>query len=237
MDSDIYLFISSTSDLRAEREALAQAEELRRAYKLFLYEDFGAGSDAAGNTSPEEILRATLRKCDVFVCLLGPRYGSPYRPPEDMRSIVEWELETARSGPEVEIMPFRKIVPEEQIEPEQREFINRMSAFGRGGRWVEKFDSPQTLTMLVRKSMESWLARQYKKTQVNIVPWLNRILAPLAIGLVLLCVLVALGFVLEIVTLSMTSLVGFCAIIFFTLLLGYVALKSQMGEIGNVAGR
>ncbi len=237
MDSDIYLFISSTSDLRAEREALAEAEELRRAYKLFLYEDFGAGSDEAGNTSPEEILRETLSKCDVFICLLGTRYGSPYKPPGDMRSIVEWEFQTAQSRPGIEIMPFRKIVPEDQIEPPQRDFINRISAFGMSGRWFEKFDSPQTLTVLVRKSMENWLARQYKRTQANMIPWLNRILAPLAIGLVLLCVLVSLLFVLQIVTLSMTSLIGFCVIIFFTILLGFVALKSQMGEIKNVAGR
>ena len=237
MDSDIYLFISSTSDLRAEREALARAEELRRSYKLFLYEDFGAGSDQAGNTSPEEILRETLRKCDVFVCLLGPRYGSPYRPPADMRSIVEWEFETAQSRPGIEIMPFRKVVPEDEVEPRQRDFIKRISAFGMGGRWFEKFDSPQTLTVLVRKAMENWLARQYKKTQANMIPWLNRILAPLAIGLVLLCVVVSLLFVLQIVTLSMTSMIGFCVIIFFTILLGFVVLKSQMGEIKNVAGR
>jgi hypothetical protein len=236
MDSDIYLFISSTSDLRAEREALAHAEELRRSYRLFLYEDFGAGSDGRGNTSPEEILREILQKCDVFVCLLGPRYGSPYRPPEDMRSIVEWELQMAESRPGIEIMPFRKIVPEEEIEPRQREFINRLSAFGRG-RWLEKFDSPQTLTTLVRKSMESWLARQYKGAQARVAPWLNRILFPFALALLLLCVLVALLFVLQILTASMTSLIGFAVIIFFTVLLGYVVLKSQTGEFGNVAGR
>jgi hypothetical protein len=230
MDSDIYLFISSTSDLRAEREALAAAEELRRAYKLFLYEDFGSGSDQAGNTSPEAILRETLSKCDVFICLLGPRYGSPYRPPADMRSIVEWEFETAQSRPGIEIMPFRKVVPEDEVEPRQRDFIKRISAFGMGGRWFEKFDSPQTLTHLVRKSLESWLARQYRGAQARVVPWLNRILAPVALGLVLLCVLVSLLFVLQVVTLSLTSLVGFCAIIFFTILLGFVALKSQMGR-------
>lgn len=234
MDSDIFLFISSTSDLKAEREALE--EELHRAYKLFLYEDFGAGSDAAGHTTPEEILQEQLKKADVFICLLGPRYGSPYRPPDDMRSIVEWEFATARARPGLEVMPFRKVVPEEQIEPPQRAFINRISAFGSGGLWCERFDSSQTLVRVVRASLEKWLIRQYKRTQSQIVPWLNRILAPLAIGLVLLCVIVALLFVAQIITFSKASVLGVCLIVFFTILLSLMLWWSQIGG-GNVSTR
>jgi hypothetical protein len=35
----------------------------------------------------------------------------------------------------IEIMPFRKLVPEDQIEPTQLDFIKRVTAFGEGGRW------------------------------------------------------------------------------------------------------
>jgi hypothetical protein len=230
MDSEIFLFISSTSDLQAERQALAEAEELRRLGKPFLYEGFGAGSDEAGNTSPEDILRGKLEKADVFICLLGPRYGSLYNPPGDMRSIVEWELDTAQSHPGLEIMPFRKIVPDDQIELAQRDFINRVTAFGKGGKWCEKYDSPQTLTKLVHDSLVKWLAKQFKKTQANVIPWLNRIIAPLAIGLVLVCVLISLAFVVQVLPFSQSSVFGLCALTFFTILLGIVALKSQMGR-------
>jgi hypothetical protein len=230
MNSEIFLFISSTSDLQEERRALAEAEELRSLGRPFLYEGFGAGSDEAGNTSPEDILREKLEKTDVFICLLGPRYGSPYNPPGDMRSIVEWELNTAQSRPGLEIMPFRKVVPDDVVEPSQRDFINRVTAFGAGGKWCEKYDSAQTLTRLVHDSLVKWLAKQFKKSQADVLPWLNRILAPLALGLVLLCVLVSLLFVTQIVSFSLSSVFGFCVLMFFTILLGVVALKSQMGR-------
>lgn len=222
METKIFLFISSTSDLKAERQALA--EDLRRLYEPFLYEEFGAGG-----VSPENVLREKLEKSDVFIGLLGPRYGSPYQPPNDMRSIVEWEFDTARSHSNLEVMPFRKIVSKEQIEPSQLDFINRLSAFGRGGMWFKEFDSPQTLVKLVRESLEGWIIRQHLEIKSRSVPWLNRMLAPIAVGLVLLCVLVSLLFVTQIVPFSQSSVFGFCALVFFTILLGIVALMSQIG--------
>ncbi|HUQ33197.1 MAG TPA: DUF4062 domain-containing protein [Pyrinomonadaceae bacterium] len=230
MDSDIFLFISSTSDLREERRALSEATELRRLCKVFLYEDFGAGSDGAGNTYPAAILRETLAKADVFVCLLGPRYGSLYNPPNEARpiSIVEWEYRTAQeAGHGIEIMPFRKLVPEDQIEPTQLDFIKRVTAFGEGGRWCEKYDSPQTLAKLVYDSIAVWLSRRNKRAETAVAVWLHKSLAPLALGLVLLCILVSLGFVAQVLPFSQSSVFGFCALTFFTILLGVLALKSQ----------
>ena len=222
MEEKIFLFISSTSDLKEERQALAA--DLRRLYEPFLYEEFGAGG-----TSPEDILREKLDKSDVFIGLLGPRYGSPYKPPGDMRSIVEWEFDTARSRGGLEVMPFRKIVPKEQVEPPQLEFINRISAFGQGGMWLKDFDSPQTLVKLVRESLEGWNIRQHQKIRARSVSWLHRILAPAALALVLLCVLVSLLFITQTVPFTQSSVFGFCALSFFTILLGIVALMSQMG--------
>lgn len=227
MDSDILLFVSSTSDLKQERRALEA--ELHGLYRVFLYEDFGAGSNQAGNTTPEMILQERIRRADVFICLLGPRYGSPYKPPEDLRSIVEWEFSTAEGFPDLEVMPFRKIVPEDQIEPRQLAFINRISSFGKGGRWCEKFDSPQTLATVVRESLEKWLVRQYKKAQAKVTPWLSRVLVPIAIGSVGLCLLVGLLFVMEFVALSKTSVLGLCVLVFFTVLLCFMLFWSQIG--------
>lgn len=222
METKIFLFISSTSDLKAERQALA--EDLRRLYEPFLYEEFGAGG-----VSPEDVLREKLEKSDVFIGLLGPRYGSPYQPPGDMRSIVEWEFDTARSHPNLEVMPFRKVVPKDTVEPSQLEFINRLTAFGRGGMWCKEFDSPQTLVKVVRESLEGWIIRQHFKVKESSVSWLNRILAPVAVGLVLLCVLVSLLFIAQIVPFSQSSVFGFCALVFCTIMLGVVALMSQIG--------
>lgn len=223
METKIFLFISSTSDLTEERQALAA--DLRTLYEPFLYEEFGAGS-----TAPEDVIREKLEKSDVFIGLLGPRYGTPYKPPADMRSIVEWEFDAASRRNHLEIMPFRKTVSQEQIEPSQLNFINRLSKFGRGGMWCKEFDSTQTLVKLVRESLEGWIIRQHLKIKDRSITWLNRVLAPLAIGLVLLCVFIALLFVTQILIVSQSSVVGLCVIVFFTILMCLMLLKSQIGE-------
>jgi hypothetical protein len=75
------VFISSTSDLAAEREALAS--KLPPAYAPSLYE-----RDRAGSKSPEERCQGTIEQLDVFVCLLGERYGSLYSFDVGPRSMV-----------------------------------------------------------------------------------------------------------------------------------------------------
>jgi hypothetical protein len=231
MDSDIELFISSTSDFDPERAALEKHKELRGLCRQFHYGEFGAGGDEEGNTSPKAILEKRLEGADVFVCLLGSRYGSLYQPPGGAKpvSIVEWEFMTAQSRPGLEIMPFIKNVPREEIEASQLDFIGRVSEFD-SGRWGKKYTSPEELPGVVHWCVQKWLARQYKKARASAADWLNRMLAPVALGLILLCVVVSLLFITQIVPFSQSSVFGFCALTFFTVLLGIVALKSQMGR-------
>ena len=230
MDSEIELFISSTSDFGPERAALEEDEELRRLCKQFHYGEYGAGSDEGGNTSPRAILERELGGADVFVCLLGPRYGTLYRPPGGARpmSIVEWEFETAQARG-LEIMPFIKKAPGQEVSEEQREFIERVRSFDHG-RWGKEYGSPKDLPEIVLRCLQSWLVRQYKRAQLRVADWLHRVLAPAALGLVLLCVLVSLLFITQVVPFSQSSVFGFCALTFFTVLLGLVALKSQTGR-------
>jgi hypothetical protein len=231
MDSEIELFISSTSDFDPERAELERHTELRGLCRQFHYGDFGAGSDEAGNTSPAAILEGELRKTDVFICLLGSRYGSLFQPPDSAEpiSIVEWEFKTAQARPGLEIMPFIRNVPPDEIEPPQRDFINRVSRFDQG-RWGKRYDSPQELPGVVHWCLQKWLARQYKRARVRAADWLNRLLAPVALGLILVCVVVSLLFIMQVVPFSQSSVFGFCALTFFAVLLGIVALKSQMGR-------
>jgi hypothetical protein len=56
------VFISSTSDLKQER--LAVAGKLRLTYEPYLYEEEGAGSK-----SPADRCREMIEASDVFVCL------------------------------------------------------------------------------------------------------------------------------------------------------------------------
>lgn len=208
----VRLFISSTSDLKAERQALAK--NLRPKYEAFLYEELGAGG-----TPPEEVVKKQIEESDVFIGLLGPRFGTPYRPPEDERSIVEWEFDTARELRTLAVMPFRKKVPTEQVEPPQRKFIERISAFGKGGMWLKDFDSTQTLVKLVSDSLEGWLILQMDKVRDRILRWLYPALAVMALLAVLFCITAFVLFMAQVIPLNQSSVLGVCGLSFFTILL------------------
>ena len=62
----VLLFISSTSDLKAERQALA--DNLRPTYEAFLYEELGAGG-----VPPEDVIKKKIENSDVFIGLLPCR--------------------------------------------------------------------------------------------------------------------------------------------------------------------
>jgi hypothetical protein len=208
----LLLFISSTSDLKAERQALA--ESLRPTYEPFLYEELGAGG-----VPPEEVIKKKIENSDVFIGLLGPRYGSPYSPPGDNRSIVEWEFDTARGNSALVVMPFRKCVPQDQIEPPQLKFIERISAFGKGGMWLKEFDSTQNLVKLVRDSLEGWMIVQTEKVKRRILPWLHTALMVTALASTLLCILAFVLFMAQVIPLNQSSVLGVCGLSFFTTLL------------------
>lgn len=208
----LLLFISSTSDLKAERQALA--DNLRPTYEPFLYEEHGAGS-----VPPEEVIKKKIEDSDVFIGLLGPRYGSPYSPPADNRSIVEWEFDTARAQHTLVVMPFRKIVPKDQIEPPQLKFIERISAFGKGGMWLKEFDSTQTLVKLVRDSLEWWMIAQTEQVKRRIFPWLHTALMLIALVATLLCISAFVLFMAQVIPLNQSSVLGVCGLSFFTILL------------------
>lgn len=143
------VFISSTSDLVDEREALAN--KLPPMYDPYLFE-----RDRARSQSPEAHCREMIEQSDVFVCLLGFNYGSLYSfEVEGARSIVEWEFDTARSRADIELMVFRKD-PLPGIDQRQQEFLNRVSGFQEGV-WLKRFRSPDELVCQVGESLLRWL--------------------------------------------------------------------------------
>src|SRR5258705_10329860 len=96
------VFGRSSSDMKAERQAERNA--LRPDLEPFLYEEFGASRG-----SPKDLCRVSIRDTDVFLGVLGAKYGSPYQE-ESLgdESVVEWEFKTARGFKRVEIMMFIK---------------------------------------------------------------------------------------------------------------------------------
>src|SRR6185436_5494460 len=86
------VFISSTSEFAAERALLKKELESLPDFDLsaYTYE-----AEAAGGDAPEQRLRRVLENSEIFLLILGDRFGSEY--PGASTSIVEWEYEYAKA--------------------------------------------------------------------------------------------------------------------------------------------
>jgi tetratricopeptide (TPR) repeat protein len=85
------IYLSSTySDLRAEREAVYRALHRLRSHHVRAMEDY-----VAADARPLDACLDDVRGCDIYVGLLGWRYG--YIPPGAERSITELEFREARA--------------------------------------------------------------------------------------------------------------------------------------------
>ena len=151
MISKLLVFISSTSDLRDERLALKELIGKYGMYEPYLYED-----EPARRESPEERCREMVGRSDIFVGLLGAKYGTPYPPPGEAGSIVEWEFERAREREDLGLTVMIKRVPSEQVEQPQRGFIERVRAFR--ATWCKEYGSTAELNDEVLRSLVQWSA-------------------------------------------------------------------------------
>jgi hypothetical protein len=156
MRRTLMVFISSTSDLAAERQALAA--RLKPSFLPYLYEE-----DHPASKSPKDRCQEMIEQSDAFVCLLGVRYGSVYSFDVGPRSIVEWEFDTARARGDLALMMFQK-EPLANAEPNQQAFIARVSGFGTGI-WLKRFKSTDQLVRDVYDSLVQWLVEFRTKVQ------------------------------------------------------------------------
>lgn len=148
------LFISSTSDLVEERKAIDSV--VGRSFEVYRYEE-----DTAGRQAPRNRLLKILGSTDVFIGILGARYGSAYPGCESDRSIVEWEFDTARDHPTAEVFAFSKKGILDEVEPEQKRFLDRLGDFTEG-LWLKEFSSVDQLKDEVSKAVMNWFARFWR---------------------------------------------------------------------------
>ena len=133
----LLVFISSTSDLAEEREAVAAS--LHWPFSAYRYEH-----DHGRRKPPRDRLVEILDKTDLYVGILGARYGSLYPNAAGDPSIVEWEFEQASERERIELFTYCKAVEASAVEPEQRRFLDRVKDF-LGGRWAPPFSEPSDL--------------------------------------------------------------------------------------------
>ncbi|HEU4593621.1 MAG TPA: DUF4062 domain-containing protein [Pyrinomonadaceae bacterium] len=209
MISKFLVFISSTSDLRDERQALKQLLGKFGIYEPYLYEDEPARRD-----SPEERCREMVQRSSAFVGLLGGRYGTPYPPPGDSGSIVEWEFDTAHSREDLGLIAVMiKRIPPAQVEPPQLKFIERVRDFR--GVWCKEYSTPDDLGEEVLKSLVRWtgeVAQASIEEEQGFKRRLRRVLRPVAVAsIVALLLLFALHYA-GVFAVPAGVLVGLCAL-------------------------
>jgi hypothetical protein len=156
MGDRLFVFVSSTSDLAAEREALAAG--LEPPFSPYLFE-----RDRASSKTPKDRCQEMIDRSDVFVCLLGERQGTLYSFDVGARSIVEWEFETARARRHIELMTFQK-EPLVNVDPGQQAFLVRIADFGKGP-WIKRFKSSDQLVRDVSRSLLEWLVEFHARVQ------------------------------------------------------------------------
>jgi len=136
------VFISSTSEFASERETLKKQIETLPDLRLdaYVYE-----AEAAGAAPPEARLRDVLKSSEIFVLILGDRFGSEY--PGRSTSIVEWEYEYAKSKRK-ELKGYLKHPLGQSADPRQAAFVERAVAF-QSGSWIRRFAQPSELIVNV----------------------------------------------------------------------------------------
>ena len=154
----LVVFISSTSDLKTEREMVAA--DLPASFCPYLYE-----RERARGQIPRDRINEALRESSAFVGILGESYGSALDFEAD-RSIVEWEFDTARKYRKqqaIEIMAFQKAnMNMEQIDERQRRFLEKIGGFSNeDAMWIKFYDSPEHLCAMVKDSLLDWLSEFY----------------------------------------------------------------------------
>jgi hypothetical protein len=138
------VFISSvTYALKAERDALAAQLKVVPPYQPLRFEDF----TAQGRSSREACL-AGVEACDVYVLLLGPRYGDVLA--DTGKAPTEEEFEHARRLGK-EILVFVKDIDEED-EPRQAEFKTRVQSYV-NGYFRGSFVDPLSLNLAVTAAL------------------------------------------------------------------------------------
>jgi CheY-like chemotaxis protein len=141
----IRIFISSTMrDLKAERRVVRDAiSDLGPKYDPLLAEDCRAHTK-----SPREICQQAARVCDIFILLIGKRYGAPLV--KGNISPTEDEYNTARESGK-RILVFVKEVPDR--EPLAEAFLAKVSDF-KHGHWIKNFSDLHQLRFEVQEAMQ-----------------------------------------------------------------------------------
>ncbi|MDX2481827.1 MAG: DUF4062 domain-containing protein [Desulfuromusa sp.] len=211
------IFISSTSHLETERKQLANA--LKTIYAPYIYEE-----DRARKRSPKDHCLEVIMESEVFVGIVGDKYGSSFEDSSDSKSICEWEYDIAKKRSDMEIMMLlTQPDKSSSSDPAQQRFREKLTDF-KEGTWCRFFSSTKELVNLVETSLNLWLAEFYtasKQKQNDRSRWLAGLVLPVCATIVCAyCALAAVNVVYYL--LPPSKLISLGAVTFSIVLLTFI---------------
>jgi hypothetical protein len=147
------VMISSTvDDLTQEREATDQA------IRALHIDRFRAETFGSLPHTPRNICEFMAKQCDLFILIVGQRYGYVIEP--EGISVVQFEYEAARAENPQKILVYVKNNVER--EPRLQEFLQKVQDF-ESGYFRSSFDTPEELYERIHIDVARWLVSQAKQ--------------------------------------------------------------------------
>jgi hypothetical protein len=171
------VFLSYTSELREFPRGGSYVAAAERAVSACGHVIVDMADFPAGDLPPAELCAERVRSCDVYVGLLGTRYGSPVPGREEL-SYTELEFEAAtKAGPERLVflldteaedtgIPAARLLDLE-FGARQAEFRRRVRA---GGLVAQPFSDPSGLGQLVERSLRELARPRATRADTSGVP-------------------------------------------------------------------
>jgi len=167
------VFISHTSELRNFPKGKSYVAAVERAISAAGHVIVDMADFAAADQAPARVCAGRVRGCDVYVGVLGTRYGSPVRDRHGV-SYTELEFDTATEAGLDRLVFVLDTDAEELGIPASalidREFGVRQDAFRRrvqeSGLSTQSFASPAALGQLVERSLRDLADTRQRREQV-----------------------------------------------------------------------
>jgi tetratricopeptide (TPR) repeat protein len=172
------VFISHTSELRDFPRGASYVAAAERAITAAGHVIVDMADFPAADQAPGQLCIDRVRGCDVYLGVLGTRYGSPVRDRPEV-SYTELEFETATEAGLDRLVFLLDADADVGIPPNQlidREYGSRQDAFRRrvqgGGLVTQSFGNPVALGQCVERSLRGLAdeRRQRSKAQVDVSP-------------------------------------------------------------------
>lgn len=152
--------ISSTiEDLEIERSAVD------RAIKQFYFQRFRSELIGSLAKSPRETCEEIARTCDVYILIVGQRYG--WVIPELGISVTELEYRTATDADPSKILVYVKAVPENVRELRATEFAAKATDFSKGYFRAAPFTTADELYEQVKADLGAWVSDRIIKRSLS----------------------------------------------------------------------